>query len=122
MKKLWLTTTGIFLFQVVSGGLVYILTGDFVTAAFASVLATALLSATTHATATRPAVLTATAFLTAIVGFVAATATAQTARDNGAKEPFWALWLTAIPLGVGTLCGGVLLVLRLRQDRLTFPT
>lgn len=120
MKKLWLTTTGIFLFQVVSGGLVYILTGDFVTAAFASVLATALLSATTHATATRPAVLTATAFLTAIV--VLTTATAQTARDNGAKEPFWALWLTAIPLGVGTLCGGVLLVLRLRQDRLTFPT
>lgn len=144
MKNLWICTTRIFLFQILVGGVTFGMTGDVALAATAviimtaaAVIVTALSAISTTATyadllttlaaliaafAAHAALIAAFAFIELAAFVIAALVfvIAKNARENGAKEPFWALWLTALPAGVGTIIGGsYLLALRLQGRRTT---
>lgn len=128
MKKLWIYTTMVVGFQciVVSG--VYAITGDFRTASISATIvvfvafvadfffftftsrdlafiipATCAAAIAVLALRTATSSVVSTVALLVLVGLITAVAS-NTAKDEGAKEPLWALWLTALP-GVGTIWG-----------------
>lgn len=128
MLRLWKYSSAIFAVQAVVAGITYYFTGDVKNAAFAAAFATfafalvtsftfaaAFIAAFAFTLAVTPAsalALTLIALTLVALVFGFAILTAFEVRECGAKEPMVLLFIAALPLGVGTIIGGVILLLR----------
>lgn len=118
MKTLWMCSTAVFVFQTA----VFLIAHYGFGASFggaAALGAVAALGGAVAFTALAHAVATAAfAAAFAFTAFVAAFAIAiavDIAKEEGAREPFWACFIAALPLGIGTVLGGTLYVLMFRK-------
>ena len=121
MYSCWKWSTVIFVLQLVVGGGVYFFTGDpaTTTATVALALAIALYTATITAAAIAAIAFAVAVILTpfpAIAAVVVAIAIVAVAVAKEENEPFLAHFVAALPLGIGTVLGGTILLLRQRKQ------
>ena len=120
MLKLWEWGTGVFAFQAVVGSIVYYRTGDIASVALGALgaalaAATVALAAASVALAATLAIMSAAATLAIMSAVFAALAAmsaalaAFAAKKDGARENVFCLFIAALPLGVGTVFGGMIL-------------
>ena len=140
MFKLWKMNTITFVLQLVIAGIICLAMAD---ATFFELLSTIVFIYVAFAVASIPRNITIFGSFVgaAIVGFVVlwialpnepldlfilvsilvvlvvASLVADSARTDGAKENFWLLFVTAFPVGIGTIVGGILLLRRRWQHR-----
>ena len=102
MLELWKWNTVVFALQALAAGIAYYFTGDLGTTAAAFAAAAF-----------------AAAFAVAAAAFaaVAAAVAAAVVKDKGAKEPLALLFIAALPLGIGTVFGGLLYLWWRRRER-----
>lgn len=129
-RELWEINTFILTVQAIYGGVAYLSTGDVTvaaTAASAAALVLVITAPTSTAALAALSALAATAII-ALIGFAAFSAkvlialavfafatpvgAAIAAEKEGFRQPFWLLCLLAMPGGIGTVVGGLLLLAR----------
>ncbi|MDP2665728.1 MAG: hypothetical protein Q8P23_03815 [bacterium] len=133
-KFLWNTNNIVFVLQFVFGGLIYGLTKNLLYASFvAFAVATILLLLTAPMTGRFLVIIAAAlgaislgclatgspiwSFFYAMSAVTVSLITAKRAKGKGAKESFTLLFTSTLPLGIGTVFGGAILLYQWQQRR-----
>lgn len=121
MKKLWISSTAVFLLQLVAGGIALYMTGDWETAFAAAALSAAAvaciafisISAVELALAlSAVASVVALATVSVLPAVLAVVLVVFVAFMDDKYDGFqWTHFICALPLGIGTVLGGALIIL-----------